>query len=398
MPAGSASSRTRTRGRSGPGAGSRTRGGGDRLVGIDLARCLALLGMMATHVLDARTPGGDVSASHWLASGRASALFAVLAGVSIALVSGRGTPVVGGQRLRVSAALVVRAVLVGAIGLLLGTLDTGIAVILTYYAVLFVLALPFLGLTARPLLAVAVAWVAAAPVVSHLARPELPPRQFDSPEPEQLLEPGRLVAELLFTGYYPAVPWVAYLLLGLAIGRADLRSRRVAAVLVVNGAVAAVGATLLSRALTSSRFDWTELDAVAGGMYGQTPTDNGWRWLLVVVPHSTTPFDLVQTGGSAALVVGLCLLVAGAARDLSPVVERALQVLVGAGAMTLTLFVLHVVMRTDAVWPPEEPSTYAWHVLVALWIGSVYAALGRRGPLETVVGWLPGKIRGRSSG
>ena len=29
-----------------------------RLVGLDVARCLALLGMVATHVLDERTPAG----------------------------------------------------------------------------------------------------------------------------------------------------------------------------------------------------------------------------------------------------------------------------------------------------------------------------------------------------
>ena len=55
-----------------------------RLVGLDVARCLALLGMVATHVLDARTPDGELATAQWLAGGRASALFAVLAGVSLA--------------------------------------------------------------------------------------------------------------------------------------------------------------------------------------------------------------------------------------------------------------------------------------------------------------------------
>ena len=32
-----------------------------RLVGLDVARCLALLGMVATHVLDARTPDGELA-------------------------------------------------------------------------------------------------------------------------------------------------------------------------------------------------------------------------------------------------------------------------------------------------------------------------------------------------
>jgi peptidoglycan/LPS O-acetylase OafA/YrhL len=59
---------------------------GDRLVGLDVARCLALLGMVATHVLDERTADGGLTFEQ-LAGGRASALFAVLAGVTLAAVA-----------------------------------------------------------------------------------------------------------------------------------------------------------------------------------------------------------------------------------------------------------------------------------------------------------------------
>ena len=48
-------------------------------------------------------------------------------------------------------------------------------------------------------------------------------------------------------------------------------------------------------------------------MFGNTPTGGPWEWLLVVAPHSATPFDLAQTIGSALLVIGLCLLVVGVA-------------------------------------------------------------------------------------
>ena len=48
-----------------------------------MARCLALLGMVATHVLFARGPDGDLALPQAIAGGRAAALFAVLAGVSL---------------------------------------------------------------------------------------------------------------------------------------------------------------------------------------------------------------------------------------------------------------------------------------------------------------------------
>ena len=119
-------------------------------------------------------------------------------------------------------ASVVRALLVGALGLALGAVPTVIAVILASYAVLFLLGLPFLGLGARALAAWAVAWVVAAPVGAHLLRPVLPPHEVGSPEPGDVLRPGHLLCELLFTGYYPAAVWVAYLLAGMALGRLPL--------------------------------------------------------------------------------------------------------------------------------------------------------------------------------
>ncbi len=366
-----------------------------RLVGVDAARCLALLGMIATHVVAERDPDGSLSTLQWLAGGRASALFAVLAGVSLALVTGRRTPLVGRPRLRASAAIAVRAVAVGVIGLVLGGLESGIAIILTYYSVLFVLGLPFLGLRARPLLLLAAGWAVVVPLAVQLVRDDLPARQYESPTFAQLADPGQLLSELLVTGYYPAVPWLAYLLLGLGLGRLDLRRRLVQARLAGFGLALALAATLVSRTLSRrAGFTDAELDGWAGGTYGENPTGT-WDGLLLVAPHSTTPFDLLQTGGSAAFALGTCLLVVGALGQAFRAGDRVAAVVTGAGTMTLTLYAVHVVMRTDLVWPPEEPEALVWHVLVVLWIGGLFVALGRRGPLEQAVGYLPQKLRGR---
>jgi uncharacterized membrane protein len=58
-----------------------------RLRGIDAARGLALLGMLAVHLLPSRDDDGAISLSYRLASGRAAATFAVLAGVGLALAA-----------------------------------------------------------------------------------------------------------------------------------------------------------------------------------------------------------------------------------------------------------------------------------------------------------------------
>jgi hypothetical protein len=342
--------------------------------------------MVAAHVLDARTPEGRLTWHAWLVEGRASALFAVLAGVSLALMS-RTTPARG---------LAARAVAIAVWGLVLGELDSGLAVILTYYGLLFLLGLPFLRLGPRALFGWAAAWVVVGPVASQLVRPHLPARGAASPSFHQLGDPGHLVSELLFTGYYPCLTWIAYLLLGIAIGRCDLRARSVQVGLLLGGLSVAVLALFVSRACTQQPWVLRRLvpdaggygdvstgdafvNAISGGLHGTTPAGGSWAWLLVVAPHSGTPFDLLETGGSAALVIGLCLLVARG---------RVVAVLFGAGTMTLSLYSLHVLMRTPRVWPAEVPASYGWHLLVLMTIGALFVGVRRKGPLEAVVSRL----------
>lgn len=376
-----------------------------RLVGIDLARCLALLAMMATHLLDERDPDGTLSASAWLFSGRASALFALLAGVSLALMSGRTRPLRGRARARRSAGLAVRALLVALVGLALGEVDSGIAVILTHYGLLLLMGLLVLGLEARALAVLAAAWVVLGPVVAQVLRPELPPRGFASPSFEQLAEPGQLLSELLFTGYYPMASWFAYLLAGMALGRLDLAGlrRRVLAALALAGGALAVATTWLSHRLTEREDVLSALlpgvtarrgpevaatrlrEQVEGGLFGQTPVEGPWQWLLVVAPHSTTPFDLAQTIGSAVLVVALCLLLV---RLLPGPAVDGVAVAAGAGAATLSLYSLHVLMTSAAVWPSESSDGTAVQYVVVLGLGALLAATGRRGPMEAAVARL----------
>ena len=152
-------------------------------------------------------------------------------------------------------------------------------------------------------------------MVSQLLRPHLPVRGAASPAFDQLANPGHLLSELLFTGYYPCLTWLAYLLLGMAIGRCDLRSAVGA-----DRAGRSAGCRSPSLAFVVSR-SFTEqpwvlrrlvpdagaygdvstadafVNAISGGMHGTTPADGSWAWLLVVAPHSGTPFDLLETGG-----------------------------------------------------------------------------------------------------
>lgn len=375
-----------------------------RVVGVDVARCLALLGMMATHILPNvdQATGAFVPWHQQLAGGRSAALFAVLAGVSLALVTGRERPMRGRPMAAARVGIVLRALAIACIGLLLGGLESGVAVILAYYGVLFVLAIPFLGLGWRPLALLAAVWAVGAPVVSQLVREQTGPGTYAVASFEQLVaDPVGLLTELTVTGYYPAFSWLAYVLAGLAVGRLALSTTGVAMRIAVFGGVLALGSWVVAtlvvhnadvhalleesvpRRLPESNFLQPpgSLDLLlAHGFYGTTPTTT-WQWLWVVAPHSATPMDLLHTIGTSLLVLGLCLL---AGQRL----PRLLGTVFAAGTMTLTLYTFHVVALAEEVGPDRGPALYAWHVAAALLVGALWRRFLGQGPLERGVAGL----------
>ena len=352
----------------------------DRVDGVDVARGVALLGMAAVHVLPAEDADGSASLADSVASGRSAALFAVLAGVGLALAYGRRPGA------RASAAVALRAALIGLIGLVLGLLDSGVAVILTYYAVFFLLVLPWLRAGPRLLLASAALVAVVVPFLSRLVRNALPERDRASPDLADLQDPGQLLSELLLTGYYPAAAWVAYLLAGLAIGRLALRRQRTAVGLLVTGAAAALGAHGLSALLLGPLGGYDRLagevrrqdgrtveQVVDAGRFGNVPTDSPW-WMAVDARHSTTPLDLLATAGAAVAVLGLALLLS----------SRLLAPLAAVGSMPLTLYSAHVLVLAT----PEADSPtryYLLQVVVALVAATLWRRRFGRGPLEAAV-------------
>lgn len=369
-----------------------------RLLGVDLARGIALIGMMSVHIVPSVDPGGSVSVAYRIAAGRASALFAVLAGLSLVLAT-RAAGVEREVRTGARRGVIARAVFVAGIGLVLGALGSGVAVILVHYAVLFGIGALFLGVTTRALVGTAVGWLLVSPVAGHLLRSRLPPDLPPSPSLLSLSHPNELVVGVLLTGYYPVLQWTAYLLVGMALGRLALHRGRVGLWLLIVGAALAGGAKLLSALLLGPAGGYGELTVppssvhagqnlaavLQTGMYGTTPTTSWW-WLAVSAPHSGSPLDLLHTSGSALAVIGGCLLAAAALRG------RWRWVVVpvaAAGSMTLTLYAVHVIglavvrAASAGAAPPSRAALLTVNVLLALMVATAWQFTGHRGPLES---------------
>jgi hypothetical protein len=191
-----------------------------------------------------------------------------------------------------------------------------------------------------------------------------------------LLDPVSMFGDLFLTGYYPVFTWITYLLAGLAVGRSDLYAARTRWGLAGLGIALAVGSWLVSALLMGPLGGEVVIGPPAEHYAGTTPADSWWQ-LAVFAPHSGTPIDLVHTTGTALAVIGLCLVIAQAARP-------AIAWLAGAGGMTLSLYTAHVMGMATEIGFDNRPALYVWHAVTALLVGAIWRYWVGRGPLETL--------------
>ncbi|MDO9396502.1 MAG: hypothetical protein Q7T71_08165, partial [Herbiconiux sp.] len=249
-----------------------------RLEGLDAARGVALLGMVAAHAIP------EVEGSEFVWDGRSSILFATVAGVSLGLLSGgRHTPAAG-SRGRVARVVALRAVLLVVLGIALVALETPIAIILDTYGFLFAVAIPLLFAPRWLLAVVAAAAALLGPwVVETLT---LQSELAQGTTREMLDSPWAFFPQAWVTGVYPAPVWLAYLAVGILIARCDLRSPRTQIALVAIGSATAAAVYLVADALGDP-----------------------------VVAHSDTSAEVLASGGVAVAVIGLLVWLTSSAPD-----------------------------------------------------------------------------------
>ncbi|MGL3807942.1 heparan-alpha-glucosaminide N-acetyltransferase domain-containing protein [Paeniglutamicibacter sp. R2-26] len=400
---------TSSRGAAAGRRGVRPASGTARIPGVDLARAVALVGMMAVHILPLRVAlAGEGFAPSWAAtlfSGKASALFVLLAGTGLALLTGGAA---GPAAARIGALrrnVLIRAGLVALLGFGLAMLDTNVAVILVHYALLFLAALPFLSMRRRTLGWWAAGWLLASPFLFYVLRPWVegamdPFRLGNSPGFSDLGTPLVFAADVLLTGYYPLLVWFGFLLAGLFVGRLALSRPPVALGLLVVGSTLAVGSKLASewllerpgalralREATGLNANGLEVALATGQRLGGA-MDTAW-FLAVSAPHSGAPLDVLHVTGCALAVLGAAqLLCMALTAMLGGVGEMLLWPLTGAGGATLTIYAGHLValdVFSDVSAPLPRIQLFIIYVVAALLLGLLLKFLGRRGPLEALV-------------
>lgn len=396
-PPADASSPARERGEPSTGAPSTGAPGVGRLVGLDLARGLAVFGMYAVHVGPAPSQGGVIGFLMELAQGRSSALFAVLAGFAVALITGRRTPKTGLAGRQAVAKVVIRAVILLALGTALTMTGTPVVPILAFYGLFFLLVLPLYRLGAGPLALIAAGWALVGPQLLYLLKPVVGDRAFPT------FGQADGIVSLLFTGGYPALTWVPFVLAGMAVARLDLAATAVRIRLALTGVALAVtgyGGSWLALHLLpgaaeavreaaggpgmSSMSSMSSAPPGSAGIFGDTPAG-----MLVASPHSEATLSIVGNTGVAILVLTACL----AAMDAFPRLRRLAKPVIAVGSMSLTAYVYHIV----AIWllDTEAQSIPPLYILLGFIasvtvLATIWSRFFQRGPLE----WLMGRATG----
>ncbi|WP_080792826.1 DUF418 domain-containing protein [Corynebacterium pacaense] len=306
----------------------------NRITGLDVARALAIIGMIAAHL----------AGTTIVTEGYPAVLFAVLAGVSSGIIADR-------------ARLIIRGVLLIIIGVALEPLPHFIPVVLASMGVIVI----SIGLLYR-LRTQTLLWILFALILLGVPAQMWLGENYDIP---------------LVTGVYPVNAWIIYGIVGLLIRRYLLHSAgRQRIVLGESLAVAAIGLLIHAGPLVYVN--------IADGSF--------LMGVLSPVPHSGGLLDIAFSAAASIFVICACLLLCRNAT-----VDKLLYPLRAMGSMSLTSYVAHILAVSVAVAgdfivlpsgenPVFDFVAFAWGSIIALLVFAViWKHFFTRGPLEALM-------------
>ncbi|MFB2596817.1 acyltransferase family protein [Herbiconiux sp. P17] len=330
-----------------------------RIIGLDVARGLALIGMLFAHTV----PETDAET---VFDGRSSILFAVIAGVSLGLMTGGRRGVAPDARGRAARIVALRGLLLITLGVALTAFDTPIAIILDTYGFLFLLAVPLLYAPRWLIATVA----AAATLLGPLAVTALNDAIDGATGRAAVVLDSAWLAfpERWLDGTYPAPVWLAYIAIGLLIARSGIRRPAVQLTLVTVGGIAAISAYAIA-AVTAQP----------------------------VLAHDDSTAEVIASGGVAVAVIGaLVWLSESTPERMRTISARILWPISSAGSMPLTVYSAQIVVIWLYIENVPHEGLLGWQNLPlffalavpTLVVTSLWRLRFEQGPLE----WLVSRV------
>lgn len=298
-----------------------------RIIGLDFARALAMFGMLLVNFMV--ITGAEGNGPPFLITfmsifeGRASALFVILAGIGITLMT--RSAVANNEQIKISSSrktIWKRSLFLFILGLLLYVMEwTGD--ILHYYGVyLFVAA--FLITRKKVLLSLSI-------IILLIAQSlQLTFNIFEGwggPTPfinyVDFWTIKGFLRNLFFNGYHPIFPWFSFFLIGMIIGRLDLHNKKIREKLLLLGITITILTELLSKGLTHFFIPYIGKEAAT--------------FLFNTGPILPNILYILSATGSAIAILIICLNIAEKYTN-----NWFVTSIVQTGQLTLTHYVSHV--------------------------------------------------------
>jgi uncharacterized membrane protein YeiB len=359
----------------------------ERVVGFDVARALAILGMVVVHfslvmAADRGSPGWLSAALSFL-DGRPAATFVILAGVGVTLMARRA--VLGGDPRSIATvrrALIIRGIILLALGFI--NLRIWPGDILRVYGVSLVVVAWLTTASDRKLLLGALA-CAAGFVALFLMFDFEKNWDWDTLSYRRLWTAAGLVRNLFYDGFRSVFPWTGFLFFGMWLGRVNLRDPAVNRSVFLAAIATGLGAEVVSWLCVSYFL------AHPHGLDAETV-----KALFGTESMPALPLFLLASGGEAVAVIASCVRLSSEGHS------RCWHALAATGQMALTWYFAHIVLGLGAI--VALGLTNSQTLLVAAGCGAGFFAAAvvvswlwkltfRHGPLEWVMRKLAREAR-----
>jgi len=356
--------------------------GGGRVVGYDIARALAILGMVVVHF--SLVMADDHARPVWMAwvlallDGRAAATFMILAGIGLTLLSRRSVLAQVPQGIAKTRQTLIRR---GLFLLVLGFCNLAVwpGDILRVYGVSLIVAAAVVTASNRRLLAVASGFIAG--FVLLFVFLDFGERwDWETLKYRGLWNPEGIARNLLYDGFRSVFPWTGLMIFGMWLGRLDLSDRTIRRRVLGTALVIALAAEALSRICVFAAVDRGLDREMAEALFGTQSMP-------------ALPLFLLAGGGAAVTVIVLCVemtqrLPAGIVKPFA-----------ATGRMALTWYVAHIIFGLGAIvalglegsqsLPTAAGYGVAFFVLAVV-LSILWMRIFRQGPLEACMRVIAG--------
>jgi len=301
-----------------------------RIIGFDIARALAIFGMVIVNFKIAMNAKAGNEILLWFASlfeGRSSALFVVLAGIGITFLTNKARKSEDDSSvLRGRVSLVKRGLLLIAIGLAYTAIWE--ADILHFYGFYFLIAATVFTISDRKLLIASFLITLTFPFLMLIFDYEKG-WDWSTLTYQNFWTFDGMVRHIFFNGFHPIFPWCAFLIFGMWLGRQDLSSTKVRKKLLIYSLVVWV--------VTESAFYWIRDAFNSAHESGLSTEEVGFIFSTSIIPP--LPQYILASGSLAVLIIIICLYASEWFSE-----SKLTQWLYQTGQLSLTLYVAHVII------------------------------------------------------